>query len=240
MEKHSTTFGSQTITFELHRKKVKHININTRPDLSVMVSADELVPISFIKKTIKKKAPLILKNICYFQNAKAEIKSKMAYVSGESFKYLGKQIRIKVEESKTEYSCYKSGYLFLFVKNKSDFRVKNQLFNTWIKTRTSIIFQQSLDKIFPIVESYGINKPSIKLRLMKARWGSCLKDKNIIVLNLELIKAPKYCINYVVLHELIHFINHNHDANFFNMLSALMPDWKERKKILDEERARNL
>ena len=70
---------------------------------------------------------------------------------------------------------------------------------------------------------------------MKKRWGSCLRSKNRIILNYELIKAPKHCIEYVVLHELVHFIHRNHDQKFYNMLTVLMPDWKQRKAILDEE-----
>jgi predicted metal-dependent hydrolase len=69
---------------------------------------------------------------------------------------------------------------------------------------------------------------------MKKRWGSCLRSKGVILLNFELIKAPKYCIDYVMIHELLHFIRKNHDSQFYDLLTVLMPDWKERKEILDE------
>lgn len=75
---------------------------------------------------------------------------------------------------------------------------------------------------------------------MKSRWGSCLHQKNTILLNFDLIKAPKYCIDCVVLHELIHFIYKNHDNKFYNLLTVLMPDWKSRKAILDEVIVREL
>ena len=75
---------------------------------------------------------------------------------------------------------------------------------------------------------------------MKARWGSALTDKKTILLNAELIKDPKYCIDYVVLHELIHFKYNNHSEKFYQMLYSLMPDWEKRKKILDEEIVKDL
>ena len=75
---------------------------------------------------------------------------------------------------------------------------------------------------------------------MKARWGSCHNKDKTILLNLELIKAPKYCIDYVVLHELIHFKYRNHDKKFYTFLTLLMPDWKRRKEILDEEVIKDL
>ena len=70
---------------------------------------------------------------------------------------------------------------------------------------------------------------------MKARWGSCDNGKQNIILNFDLIKAPKYCIDYVVLHELLHFMYKNHNKDFYDFLTALMPDWTYRKEILDEE-----
>ncbi|MDI3478706.1 MAG: hypothetical protein PWQ59_2231 [Thermoanaerobacterium sp.] len=100
--------------------------------------------------------------------------------------------------------------------------------------------KESLDKLYMAIEKYGIKMSDIQIRTMKARWGSCIRDKNIIILNYELIKAPKFCIDYVVLHELIHFKYKNHDSNFYAFLTALMPDWKQRKEILDEEIVREL
>lgn len=75
---------------------------------------------------------------------------------------------------------------------------------------------------------------------MKARWGSALLDSNTVLLNLDLIKAPKHCIDYVVLHELVHFKYNDHSDKFYNMLYALMPEWEKRKAILDEEIVRDL
>lgn len=240
MEKHTITFGTQSISFKLLRKKVKHININTKPDLTVMVSANDKVPINYIKTIVKKKAPWILKNLSYFQKVHSETKRSKEYVSGESFKYLGKQIRLKIEESSKEYARYQNGYLYLYVKNKTVFAKKKHLFDTWLRQRSKLIFQQSLNTMLPKLGHYKIQKPSIKIRLMKARWGSYIKNNHTILLNFELIKAPKFCIDYVILHELIHFIYRNHDSKFFNLITAIMPDWKERKKILDEEVIRSL
>jgi len=58
--------------------------------------------------------------------------------------------------------------------------------------------------------------------------------------NTELIDAPKFCIDYVILHELIHFKHRNHDEKFYNMMDVLMPDWKRRNEILDLEIVKNL
>ena len=72
---------------------------------------------------------------------------------------------------------------------------------------------------------------------METRWGSCLVKKGIITLNKRLLEAPRNCIEYVVMHELCHFIYPNHSKQFYSFLTTLMPDWKERKQFLDNTAA---
>ncbi|MDE1385731.1 DUF45 domain-containing protein, partial [Bacillus paralicheniformis] len=110
----------------------------------------------------------------------------------------------------------------------------------WYREKAQMAFNESLEKMFPLVQKYGIEKPEVDVRLMKARGGSAIIEKNTILLNTELIKAPKYCIDYVVLHELIHFKYNDHSDNFYQMLYSLIPDWEKRKAILDEEIVREL
>ena len=74
--------------------------------------------------------------------------------------------------------------------------------------------------------------PDIKLRKMKRQWGNC-SLKGIITLNTALIKAPEICIDYVILHELCHFAEHNHSPRFYRLLTQVMPDWKIIKAQLD-------
>ena len=145
-----------------------------------------------------------------------------------------------VDELAPEGVKYFQGFIYLNVKDKSNFARKERLMADWFRTKAEMNIQASLDRIYPVIEKYGIKKPEIQIRVMKARWGSCIKGKNILLLNFELIKAPKFCIDYVVLHELIHLKYRNHDAEFYNFLTALMPDWKQRKEILDEEVVREL
>lgn len=163
-------------------------------------------------------------------------RSEREYVSGESFRYLGKQYRLRVEKTTDEEMVkYFRGFIYLYVKDLQNFQRKEKLMADWYREKAQIIFQQSLDKLSESMQKYGVGKPSLDFRTMKARWGSALIEKNTILLNTELIKAPKHCIDYVVLHELIHFKYNDHSDNFYNMLFTLMPDWQKRKAILDEE-----
>lgn len=235
MEKHQVNLNGKVIEFEIIRKNVKNINLNVKPDMKIVVSASNKVPVEYIKKFVSKKAVWILNNLNYFKETQSEEKFKREFVNGESYKYLGKQYRLKVIESPEEYVKYYRGFIYLYVKDKNNLKKKEKLLKFWFKEKTNIVFNESLEKIYKLIKKYHIEKPDIIIRSMKARWGSCLKEKKIILLNLELIKAPKYCIDYVLLHELIHFKYSNHDDNFYNLMTVLMPDWKKRKKILDLE-----
>ena len=73
---------------------------------------------------------------------------------------------------------------------------------------------------------------SLTLRLMRRRWGSCFTDRRI-VLNPELFAAPVREIDYVILHELCHFREHNHSPRFYRLMNDRMPDWRERRDVLN-------
>ncbi|GEN36594.1 M48 family metallopeptidase [Aneurinibacillus danicus] len=241
METHHVQYGNTCITFELKRKNVKNVNLSIKPDMTIVVSANEQVPLDFICDFVKGKGAWITKHVKNFENVQPYKQSPREYVSGESFKYLGKQYRLRVVDANEEETVkYFRGFIYLYVKNRHDHSRKAKLMDQWYRAKAMRVFGESLDKVYPVVQKYGIEKPSLDMRMMKARWGSALIDTNTILLNTELIKAPKYCIEYVILHELIHFKYNDHSDGFYTMLFTLMPDWEKRKLILDEEIVREL
>ncbi len=234
MEKHIVIFGTKTIEFEIIIKNVKKLNIKITPEMNIIVVANTNMTLERIKEAVKSKAFLILKYLEYFQKTQKEKTEENEYISGESLIYLGKQYRLKTEQSEKEEVILKRGYIYLFIKNTNDKEKKESLIKNWYKERTILIFRELLNKIYPYFEKYNIDKPNLMIRIMKTRWGSCLKSKNKIILNSELIKVPKYCIEYVVIHELAHFLYPKHNKDFYNFISVLIPDWKTIKKHLDE------
>lgn len=241
MERYTIEYANKMIDFVVKRKKVKNVNLHVKPDMSIEVTANERVPIEFITDFVKSKGSWILKHVGNFKDVQSIKQSEREYVSGESFKYLGKQYRLRVQEAlEEEVVKYFRGFIYLYVKDTNNFNKKAKLMDEWYRDRAKIIFNESLEKMYPLIQKYGVEKPNIDVRLMKARWGSALIDNNTILLNSELIKAPKYCIDYVVLHELIHFKYNNHSEKFYQMLFTLMPDWEKRKLILDEEIVREI
>lgn len=236
----SICYGNREIKFELIRKDVKNINLRVKPNGEVLVSANDDVPTKAIDKFINSKAKWIEKQLSYYEKTRYIEQGEKEYVNGESFRYLGKQYRLKVFRSDKNKVKYFRGYIHLYIDDLEDVEKKEKLIEKWYEKRSEIVFKESLDKMYKLVEAHEIDYPSIDIRKMSSRWGSChIKDRKI-VLNSSLIKAPKDCIDYVILHELIHFKYENHDNSFFKMLNILMPDWKDKKRILDEVVVREL
>lgn len=96
-------------------------------------------------------------------------------------------------------------------------------------------FQAVLDRLLPYFEPFGVTMPALKIRCMKSRWGSCAFKQGTITLNSQLLQAPEACLEYVVAHELAHFIHPNHSSHFYAVLSRVMPDHKARKKLLESQ-----
>jgi hypothetical protein len=108
-----------------------------------------------------------------------------------------------------------------------------ELVDEWYRAKASNIFTERLLACQKLVAKVNIQyEGNIYLRTMKTRWGSCSKDAKI-TLNPELVAASKECIDYVITHELCHLKQHNHGRAFFNLLTAVMPDWEKRKEKLE-------
>ena len=83
-----------------------------------------------------------------------------------------------------------------------------------------------LNTVYPYFESRGVLYPQIRFRRMTSRWGSCIPSKQVVTFNTNLVCAPPECVEYVVLHELVHFLQANHSAAFYAELKQICPDYK--------------
>jgi len=213
---------------QIIKKDVKHINLKVKPNGEVILTAPIDCDRRDIEYILKKRAEWIDKKIAFF-DAHKEVKTK-EYVSGENFRYLGRNYRLKVIESQEEGVKLQRGYLQLFVKNRDDYKKKQKLIKEWCTQKAQYHFNRAIEKYQPIVKK---EIQRVQIREMKTRWGSCNPAKGYINLNIKLIKKPMECIEYVVFHELAHLIHPNHSVKFYNYLTLFMPDWKRRKERLE-------
>ena len=209
------------------KKDVKNITLKVRPNGEAILTTPKAASDEHIKFIIEKRAKWIAQKCAFFASFKTPQKE---YVSGEDFRYLGRSYRLKVVQSKEECVKLQRGYLELFVKDKSDLKRKENLVYEWYHEKAMLYFFNILQEFNKIVKQ---DIKSVKIRQMKTRWGSCNPYKSYINLNIELIKKPKACIEYVIFHELAHLLYPNHSKKFYEHLSLYMPDWQKRKEILE-------
>ena len=231
--KRSVIVEGREICYQLERKNVKNLNLRVRKDGSVFVSANDRVPCKEIDLFIQSKASYILKANDHFHEMEQYKPQPKQYVSGETFYIQGRGLRLQVSQAKKDTISSDGVYIFLETKDINDVEKKRRLVTHFLDQECKTVVNEVMEDLYPLVKKYGIENPTLRIRDMETRWGSCLAKKKIITLNKRLLESPRNCIEYVVMHELCHLIHPNHSKQFYSFLTMLMPDWKERKVYLD-------
>lgn len=226
----SIKYGERTINYSLQYSIRKTMAISVHPDGTVLVKAPVQTPFDKIEARLKKRSKWIAKHLDYFINFKPKFTQRQ-FVSGETHLYLGRRYRLKVIPDLKEKVVATRGCLLVHSKYRNSDRIKN-LVEKWYKEKADEHFTKSLNKCFEKFEVFGVQKPALRIRKMKTRWGS-YSTKGTVTLNLELIKAPMECIDYVVTHELCHILHKNHGTEFYKLLSKMMPEWEKTKSKLE-------
>jgi predicted metal-dependent hydrolase len=232
VEFNSIQYGNSKIDFQLIYKERKTLGIKVYPDGSIVVSAPLDTKMDKIIEKVKAKAQWIFKQEMFFMLFEPRAIEK-TYESGEGHLYLGRNYRLKIKESNNKSVKLKGGYIWIETKNKNNTeKIKDEL-NEWYKQKAIIHFNSLYEQRLKLAEELSSKNTSLKYRWFNNRWGSCFND-GTICLNLELIKAPKECIDYVIVHEMCHLEHHNHSALFYKLLDKKLPTWRDSKDKLEK------
>jgi predicted metal-dependent hydrolase len=229
MIRESIIFGSKQIDFQISFSERKTLGIKVKPDLKVEVRAPADASIDKIKEILKKKAPWIIRQQSYFLSYHP-ITPLKKFIGGETHLYLGRQYRLKIIINENESVKLKGQFIEVQVKDIS--RVKD-LVNNWYLNNAEEKLVKSARSLIAKFKKYRVEPSSIVLKDMPTRWGSCT-PKGKIILNPELIKAPRGCREYVVIHELCHLVHHYHNQKFIDLQTKEMPDWEKWKLKLEK------
>lgn len=224
--------GGQRVPFRIAFTERKRLVITVRPDMQVEVSAPCDRDIAQVLSRVERRATWILKQRRYFEQFQPTMPERR-FVSGETHVYLGRQYRLKVAEGSPLEVKLIGRYFHVQHTDRDDASGISGLLENWYFGHAKNLFEHRLRHSLEECRSLQLRGiPSITVRKMKRRWGSCTKAGNIS-LNVELSKTPVYCIDYVLVHELCHLRIHSHTPAFYRLLTRCMPDWEKRKERLD-------
>ena len=226
--------SGETIVVSLDRKKMKTSRLKVYPNLQVVLALPSSAPDSWAKEFLESKVNWIASKLDNFKRtsgyaATSEIRN------GYSIQMLGEDLVFSVAESDRDHVFQEGKLVHICSTDITDQEKLTKLFQKWWRKKSTEMLEQRVDYWYPIIEKYGISKPRVFIRKMATMWGSCSLKRGAVIFNLYLLKARIACIDYVVLHELTHFLYPNHSKQFYDFLSNYMPDWKERKRVLDQD-----
>jgi predicted metal-dependent hydrolase len=247
------TYGNDTIHYDVIRKTkpadnakktARKVIIKVHPDQRVVATVPHDASDDAIQDAMRKRARWIWQSIDEFAKQKDTVLPKR-YVSGETQFYLGKRYVLKIINDAEQVPNVKlsRGKLNVTIKHEvsKDIAPDSQesrlvkikpLIDKWYQHKAKAIFHERLAELLPKA-TWVTGIPSFRVMAMKKQWGSC-STKGDLMLNPHLVKAPKECIDYVILHELCHIAEHNHSERFWRLLTQIMPNWKEVKAKLDD------
>lgn len=216
MEKREIQIRNQTMTYELHIKNNKRCYLRIKEG-KLIVSASPYFSIHEIENLIRKHQDYILENIMNYE-------SKAVYEAGGYVYIFNIKYQIVLHDMNKK-QCHIHGQsLYVYHHNIQD----------TVEKYLRIILTTYLKEYIPSQQMITPTMPEITIRKMKSRWGSCFTTKHKISFNLALIHLEKDLIDYVILHELCHFLQANHSPLFYQEIAKRMPDYKKRIQRLKE------
>ena len=229
----SVTIKGTTLPVAVSLKKMKQVRLKVFPNNEIKLSAPNGTPEEWIAEYLLSKTPWIEEKLDLFVQTRA-IEKEEHFTSGSSTRIMGQQMTILVHKAAKKQIIQEDRFLQVFTPEIEQKNIDKQVNNWWQQTSKKY-YQSIVNRLYPIIEKHGVAKPIICVKKMSTLWGSCSRTKHTINLNFYLYKASVPCIEYVILHEMAHFLYPFHNREFYEFLTIHMPDWKERKKQLDTE-----
>lgn len=227
-----TTITISDISVEVEWKAIKNVHLTVYPpDARIHVSAPFTMTEDAVRLFLITKLPWIRLRIS--QILEQHRQTPREYVSGENHYYKGQRYRLKVFYDNIPLKVYVQGneYIVLHVRENSTWERRTEILKEWYRAELKNLLPALIAKWEEVLD-VRVNKWEVKQ--MKTLWGSCNHRTRNIIFNLELIKKPQHCIEYIVVHELLHIRVRLHNEEFTTLLNRHFPNWKQLKEELNE------
>ncbi|MCR5317735.1 MAG: M48 family metallopeptidase [Treponema sp.] len=218
------------IDVQVNQKNIKNMHLYVKPPLgNVLVSA----PLLMTKRSIEN---FVRVNLGWIKNQQEKYinqprMTSRQYVSGETYYIWGKQCFLEFVASGKKSFKIDGNKIILGMKKNTSAEQREK----FIREEFRKILVEQLNRLIPKWEdATGLYCDTFKTKYMLTRWGTCNSQAKRIWINLQMVEKPLECLEYIVLHELVHLKVHNHGKDFIAMMDKYMPDWKDRKNLLNE------
>lgn len=211
------------------RKRIKNLHLGVYPPNGrVRVAAPLAVSDDAVRLAVIGKLGWIRRQQARFEAQPRQSPREM--VSGESHYFLGRRYRLRVVEGGVPGVVRRASAIELRVSREADVASRERLLQRWYRSQLKALVPPLLAKW---EERLGVRVDEWGVKKMKTRWGSCNARARRIWLNLELAKKPEHCLEYVLVHELVHLVERRHDARFLAIMDRHMPLWRAYRKELN-------
>lgn len=218
------------LTVEVTRKKIKNVHLRVYPPAgTVRMSMPVRMRVSDARRFLLSREEWIRHH--QQQIRQRPMAKEIDLVDGEEHFFRGHGYALRVVEKPAPPAvAHMGGELLLQVRPDADRAKRVAVLDRWYRQQ----MQQSLAELVePWQRRMGVTVTAMKVRKMKTRWGSCTPRTGAIRMNLELIKRPPDCLEYVLVHELAHLLEPSHNRRFQAIMDEFLPDWRERKHVLN-------
>jgi len=230
----SFRYGDELIRFRVRAqpaRKAQRIAIHIEPDGSVVVDAPQDADAAAVRAAVQRRAAWISPRVAAIHQRLAHAPPR-EHVSGESLLYMGRRYQLKVVADAPRHGSVRMRGAHIEVAvARPDAPQVHAMLDAWYALRAREVMASRLGAVAAPLR-WVRALPPLRFRAMKHQWGNC-SPAGRLTLNPHLVKAPRECIDYVILHELCHLKEHNHGPRFHRLLDARMPGWREVKKRLD-------
>ena len=219
------------IPVEVVRKDIKNLHLGVYPPMGrVRVAAPLVVNDEAVRLAVIDKLGWIKRQRAKF--AKQPRQSEREMVNGESHYFLGRRYRLRVHEQDGAARVALRGVasMDLFVRPGASAEKREAVLLDWHRTSLRSVIADLLAQWQP---KLGVQTAHWGIKKMKTKWGSCNVSARRIWLNLELAKKPVQCLEYIVVHELVHLLERNHTERFTALMDRHLPDWRTRREVLN-------
>lgn len=219
------------VQIEIVKKNIKNLHLSVHPPYGrVRIAAPKTMSDEAIRVFAICKLSWIKKQRLKFQNQDRQ--SEREFISGESHYFLGRRYLLNViyTSKKQRVELIKNNQIDLYVRENSTTEQREKVMSEWyrsfLKEQIPVIISKWEKEIGVKVNFWGV-------KLMKTKWGTCNIEAKRIWLNLELAKKSPRCLEYIIVHEMIHLLERNHNDRFHAYMDMFMPNWKEIKAELN-------